>query len=77
MLSVGTEFIPVRIAQDEKCKIQLTQSDSGVPSSANWKPTKPLIRMQQYVAATRPVYIAANHCYANYVTPRSLKSLGK
>ena len=40
----------------------LTHSDSGVPSSANWNPTKPLMRRQVYVPATRPVYIAANHC---------------
>jgi hypothetical protein len=38
-----------------------TQSESGVPSSANWKPTKPFTSRQQYAAATRPVYTAANH----------------
>ena len=43
-----------------------TQSDNGVPSSANWNPTKPLMRRQQYAAATKPVYEAANH----YNTPK-------
>jgi hypothetical protein len=38
-----------------------TQSERGVPSSANWKPTKPLMRRQQYAAAIKPVYTAANH----------------
>jgi len=28
------------------------QRDSGVPSSANWKPTNPLMSKQQYAAAT-------------------------
>lgn len=36
-------------------QIQLTQSDRGVPSSANWKPTNPLINRHVYVAATSPV----------------------
>lgn len=45
-----------------------TQSDNGVPSSANWKPTKPLMRRQQYAAATKPVYEAANH----YSTPETV-----
>jgi len=39
-----------------------TQSDSGVPSSANWKPTNPFMSKQVYADATRPVYTAANHC---------------
>lgn len=38
-----------------------TQRDSGVPSSANWKPTKPFMSKQVYIDATRPVYIAENH----------------
>lgn len=42
-----------------------THSDRGVPSSANWKPTKALMRRQQYVQATKPVYTAANHCGAD------------
>ena len=32
-----------------------THSERGVPSSANWKPTKPLMRRQVYAPATRPV----------------------
>lgn len=39
----------------------ITQRDNGVPSSANWKPTNPLMSKQQYAAATNPVYTAANH----------------
>jgi hypothetical protein len=31
------------------------ETDRGVLSSTNWKPTKPLMRLQQYVAATRLV----------------------
>jgi hypothetical protein len=44
-----------------------THKERGVPSSANWKPTNPLMSKQQYVAATRPVYIAANHYYKHNV----------
>ena len=47
-----------------------THKERGVPSSANWKPTNPLMSKQQYVAATRPVYIAANHYYINNVNLR-------
>ena len=32
-----------------------THRDRGVPSSANWKPTKPLRRRQVYAAVMRPV----------------------
>lgn len=39
-----------------------THSDSGVPSSANWNPTKPFMSRQVNIAATKPVYTAANHC---------------
>lgn len=39
----------------------LTQSDSGVPSSANWKPTKPLINKHQKLALTTPKCIAAKY----------------
>ena len=52
----------------------LTQSDRGVPSSANWNPTKPLIRRQQYVAATRPVYTAVNHYTHTRVSAAALMS---
>jgi len=45
-----------------KQEMRRAHSDSGVPSSANWNPTKPLMSRQQKVAATRPVYTAANHC---------------
>jgi len=41
--------------------IRNSQRDNGVPSSANWKPTNPLMSKQQYAAATNPVYTAANH----------------
>jgi hypothetical protein len=33
---------------------KLTQSDMGVPSSANWNPTKPLITIHQYKAPMNP-----------------------
>jgi len=45
----------------EGSKGERTHRERGVPSSANWKPTKPLMSRQQYVAATKPVYAAANH----------------
>jgi hypothetical protein len=32
-----------------------------VPSSANWKPTKPFKSKHQKVALIRPIWIAANH----------------
>jgi len=32
-----------------------THSERGVPSSANWNPTKPFIKRQQYADAMRPV----------------------
>lgn len=32
----------------------LTQSESGVPSSANWKPTKPFSNKHQNVALDNP-----------------------
>jgi len=32
-----------------------THNDNGVPSSANWNPTKPLISRQVYADATNPV----------------------
>lgn len=40
---------------------KLTQSEMGVPSSANWNPTKPLTRSDQYKAVIRPNWTAANH----------------
>lgn len=38
-----------------KQDIRRSQRERGVPSSANWNPTNPLTRRQQYAAATRPV----------------------
>lgn len=35
-----------------------THKESGVPSSANWKPTNPLTRRHQQVAVVKP------HCTA-------------
>ena len=38
-----------------------THGARGVPSSANWNPTKLFIRRQKYAAAMRPVQKDANH----------------
>lgn len=38
----------------KKCEI-FTQSDKGVPSSANWKPTKPFNNRHQNVAHIKPI----------------------
>jgi hypothetical protein len=46
LLNVAMEMkkvIPKRARQESR----RTHSESGVPSSANWKPTKPLMRRQQ------------------------------
>ena len=32
----------------------LTHNEAGVPSSANWKPTKPLTSKHQNMAVTKP-----------------------
>lgn len=45
-----------------KLDILKLQRLRAVPSSANWKPTKPLTSKHQYVAVTSPNKIAANHC---------------
>jgi hypothetical protein len=39
----------------------LTQRDHGVPSSANWKPTKPFNNKHQNVALIKPTWTAVNH----------------
>ena len=44
--------------------VPLTHMLSGVPSSANWNPTKPLSMSAQQTVHMRPVCTAANHCQA-------------
>lgn len=51
----------MRLREVKQVDGRRTHRESGVPSSANWKPTKPFMSIQQYAAATRPVYTAANH----------------
>ena len=41
--------------------IRMDQSDKGVPSSANWKPTNPFNNKHQKVAQPKPICIAVNH----------------
>jgi hypothetical protein len=43
--------------------IRMDQSDKGVPSSANWKPTNPFNNKHQKVAQPKPMCIAVNHYY--------------
>ena len=60
-VSVNNIDINLDILVQEGIASLLTQSDRGVPSSANWNPTKPFnIRDQQRVHMT-PVCTAANH----------------
>jgi hypothetical protein len=46
-------------AEEDK---QRTQSDMGVPSSANWNPMNPLASRIQKMAQIRPTCTDANHC---------------
>lgn len=39
-----------------------TQSDIGVPSSANWNPTNPFARRIQKMEQMKPTWTAVNHC---------------
>lgn len=53
--------IPKQTAPTTSEEIRRNHNDMGVPSSWNWKPTKPFMRRHQYSAPTLPAYIAANH----------------
>lgn len=63
-VDVGVAAVGRGIAARRR-RTKLTQSDMGVPSSANWKPTNPFKRRHQNVAQVRPVWIAANHCQSS------------
>lgn len=57
--------------------VESTQSERGVPSSANWKPTNPLTSRHQHAAVVRPHCTATKYGYttdASGTTPESRMS---